>query len=172
MDLRGCGESDKPELPSAYSIESHLEDIEAVITASDTSRPIVWGWSLGATLALHMAARGKVQATIAAGTYFGPIFTTAFVQAGISKASGDVDRARLQGMGTWPEVQPAQVKGCLLVYTGTNDGNVAKQLELQRKTIEAAGGELAVLEDCNHLELVSETEKVAEIVEPFLNRMY
>ena len=172
MDLRGCGESDKPELPSAYSIESHLEDIEAVIAAIDRGRPLVWGWSLGATLALHLAARGKVQATIAAGTYFGPIFTTAFVQAGISKASGDVDRARLRGMGTWPEVQPAQVKGCLLVYTGTNDGNVVKQLELQRETIEAAGGELEVLEDCNHLELISETEKVAEIVEPFLNRTY
>jgi pimeloyl-ACP methyl ester carboxylesterase len=172
LDLRGCGDSDKPELPSAYSISSHLEDIEAVLTACDVTQPLVWGWSLGATLALHMAAGGNVQSTVAAGTYFGPIFTPAYVQAGISKATGDADRARLQGMGTWPEVQPAQVQGRLLVYTGTNDGNVVKQLELQRDTIEAAGGELRVLGDCNHLGLISETEKVAGIVEPFLHRMF
>jgi hypothetical protein len=103
---------------------------------------------------------------------FWPNFTSAYVQAGISKATGDVDRARLRGMETWPEVQPAHVQGRLLVYTGTNDGNVVKQLELQRGTIEAAGGELRVLGDCNHLELISETGKVARIVEPFLRRMF
>jgi pimeloyl-ACP methyl ester carboxylesterase len=172
MDFRGCGESDKPELPSSYSMESHLKDIEAVLAACDVRRPSVWGWSLGATLALHVAARGIVQATVAAGTYFGPIFTPAFVQAGIAKARGKVDRARLRGMGTWPELQPAQIQGRLLVYTGTNDGNVVKQLELQRETIEAAGGELKVLKECSHLELLSETEKVAEIVEPFLHRTF
>ena len=169
MDLRGCGDSDKPDWPSAYSIESHLEDIEAVIADCDAGRPLVWGWSLGATLALHLAARGKAQATVAAGTYFGPIFTPAYVQAGIANASGEVDRARLQGMGTWPEVQPEQIRGRLLVYTGTNDGNVVKQLELQRGIIEAGGGELKVLEDCNHLDLISEIERIAEVVEPFLH---
>ena len=140
--------------------------------ACDVSRALVWGWSLGATLALHMAARGKAQATVAAGTYFGTIFTPAYVQAGIATATGEVDRSRLRGMAAWPEVQPAQVQGRLLVYTGTNDGNVVRQLDLQRASIEAAGGELEVLENCNHLELISETEKVAKVVEPFLHMKY
>ena len=168
LDFRGCGESDKPELPSAYSIDSHLADIEAVITACDVRSPVVWGWSLGGTLAIYLSSRGKAVATVAAGTYFGPIFTPAYVQAGISRASGEVDRARMRGMGTWPEVQPVQVKGRLLIYTGTRDGNVVKQLELQRKAIETAGGELKVLEGRNHLELISDTEGVATIVEPFI----
>jgi pimeloyl-ACP methyl ester carboxylesterase len=171
LDFRGCGESDKPQLPSAYSIDSHLADIEAVIAASGGGKPVVWGWSLGATVALHLASRGKVAATIAAGTFFGPIFTPAFIKAGTAEASGEIDRSRLLGMGTWLEVQPDQIEVRLLIYTGTNDGNVVKQLELQRKNIEAAGGELEVLQDCNHLELITETEKVAAIVEPFIRRV-
>ena len=31
-DLRGCGESDKPEVPSGYSIDLHLADIKAVLS--------------------------------------------------------------------------------------------------------------------------------------------
>jgi hypothetical protein len=170
MDFRGCGESDKPELPSAYSIESHLADIESVLVACDSHRPIVWGWSLGATVALHLASTGNVVSTVAAGTYFGPIFTPSYVQARIAEATGEVDRARMRGMETWPEVHPVQMKGRLLIYTGTNDGNVETQLELQRNDIEVNGGELKVLEDCNHLELITATEKVATVVMPFICR--
>jgi pimeloyl-ACP methyl ester carboxylesterase len=169
MDFRGCGESEKPEVPSAYSIDAHLEDIEEVVVACDVRSPIVWGWSLGATVALHLASRGKVTATVGAGTYFGSIFTRPYVQSRIAEASTEVERARLLGMRTWPEVQPEQIKGRLLIYTGTNDGNVVKQLELQRNAIEAAGGDLKVLSDCNHLELVLATEKVAAVVLPFIH---
>jgi hypothetical protein len=56
------------------------------------------------------------------------------------------------------------------MYTGTNDGNVVKQLKLQREAIETAGGELEILGECNHLELISETQKVWPIVGPFLRR--
>jgi len=170
LDFRGCGESDKPEGASGYSIDLHLSDVKAVIAACDANDPIVWGWSLGATVALHFASRGQAQATVAAGTYFGPIFTSACVQARIAEATREVDRARLLGMGTWPEMEPYQIRGRLLVYTGTNDGNVVKQLKLQREAIETAGGELEILGECNHLELISETQKVWPIVEPFLRR--
>lgn len=169
MDFYGCGESDRPDFPSAYSIESHLDSIESVISACGGGCPMVWGWSLGATIALHLASRGTVSATISAGTYFGTIFTSTRVDAGVANATDEVGRARLRGMGTWPEVQPEQIKGRLLLYTGTNDGNVVKQLESQRNRIEQAGGTLKVLADCNHLELVTSTEKVADIVWPFIH---
>jgi pimeloyl-ACP methyl ester carboxylesterase len=170
IDLRGCGQSDKPESPSDYLIEAHLADIESVVRVCGQGNPIVWGWSLGATVALHLASRGKASATIAAGTYFGPIFTQAFVDSRTAASHSELDRARLRGMGTWPALQPNEVKGRLLVYTGTNDGNVVKQLGLQREAIEAAGGHLKVLSDCNHLQLVSEADKVASVVLPFINQ--
>jgi pimeloyl-ACP methyl ester carboxylesterase len=134
----------------------------------NASKPILWGWSLGATIALHLSAQGRAVATVAAGTYFGRIFTPAHVQAGIAKASGEVDRARMTRMGTWPEMWPNQVRNRLLMYTGTDDGNVVKQLELQRAQIEKSGATIRVLQDCNHLGLVSDTAKVSAIVEPFL----
>jgi pimeloyl-ACP methyl ester carboxylesterase len=172
MDFRGCGESEKPEQSSAYSLSAHLADLDAVISACNASSPVIWGWSIGATVALHNATRAEVAATVAAGTYFGPIFTHSYIESRLSEGPGVIDRARLLGMGTWPGVQPDQIRGRFLVYTGTDDGNVVKQLELQRNSIEAAGGILKVLSETNHPELVTATGKVMAIVLPFVNDLY
>ncbi len=39
MDFRGCGESGKPDSPSAYSLESHFADIDAVLAACGVCGP-------------------------------------------------------------------------------------------------------------------------------------
>ena len=48
FDLRGHGDSDKPDAPSAYSdADRWADDVAAVIAATKLRRPILVGWSLG-----------------------------------------------------------------------------------------------------------------------------
>ena len=106
--------------------------------------------------------------TIAAGTYFGRIFTSAYVEARLSEASDALQRARWSGLESWPAVEPNEVHGPLLVYTGTRDGNVVRKLQHQRASIEATGGKLHVLEGLNHIELLTPNGPVSDVVMPFI----
>lgn len=53
-DLRGRGDSDKPE--SGYSLSIHAQDLADIIDALELDRPVVLGHSLGAMIALYFAA--------------------------------------------------------------------------------------------------------------------
>jgi pimeloyl-ACP methyl ester carboxylesterase len=53
-DLRGRGESDKPDGP--YGIETHVRDTIAVLDAFGLERVAVAGWSLGSLIGMHLAA--------------------------------------------------------------------------------------------------------------------
>jgi pimeloyl-ACP methyl ester carboxylesterase len=53
-DLRGRGESDKPEGP--YGVEVHARDMELLLNALDIDRVVYIGQSLGATIGLQFAA--------------------------------------------------------------------------------------------------------------------
>ena len=55
VDLRGRGRSDKP--AAGYSIDVHVSDLCALMNDMKLSRPIVMGHSLGAYIALVLAAR-------------------------------------------------------------------------------------------------------------------
>jgi pimeloyl-ACP methyl ester carboxylesterase len=171
LDLRGCGESDKPSVADAYSVEAHIADVDAVLLELRIERPIVWGWSFGATVALHLAKSAMVSRTVAAGTYFGSIFTSAYVEARLTEATAAVQRARWSGLESWSAVEPNEVRGPLLVYSGTRDGNVVRELDRQRASIEAVGGHLTVLEGLNHIELLTATAPVAAVVGPFIRAL-
>jgi pimeloyl-ACP methyl ester carboxylesterase len=54
MDLRGRGESDKPS--SGYTMADHVADAAGMLTALGVARASVIGWSLGAKIALALAA--------------------------------------------------------------------------------------------------------------------
>src|SRR5689334_10289816 len=53
-DLRGRGASDKPE--TGYSVPIHAADLARLIDALELERPVVVGHSLGAMIALYLAA--------------------------------------------------------------------------------------------------------------------
>ena len=86
----------------------------------------------------------------------------------LSEASDALQRARWSGLESWPAVEPNEVHGPLLVYTGTRDGNVARKLQHQRASIEATGGKLHVLEGLNHIELLTANGPVSDVVMPFI----
>jgi pimeloyl-ACP methyl ester carboxylesterase len=66
VDLRGHGESDRPEPgPGVYSIEEFASDVLAVAADAGFDRPIVIGHSLGGVVTLACASRpGAVRAAV------------------------------------------------------------------------------------------------------------
>ena len=169
MDMRGCGDSDAPVAPNAYQVEQHLADVDAVADACHVGQFRLWGWSFGGTLGLHLAVRSpRIRRAVIAGTYFGRLFTDAYVQRRLADAVVPVVRARWQGVQSWSGVEPEDIQCPTLVYTGAADGNVVVQLQQQRAAIEAAGVCLHVLNNLNHGGLVSALDVVALLILPFL----
>jgi pimeloyl-ACP methyl ester carboxylesterase len=169
MDMRGCGDSDAPLDPNAYQVEQHLADVSAVADACHVDRFRLWGWSFGGTLGLHLAAHSpRLQRAVIAGTYFGRLFTDAYVQRRLTEAVRPVVRARWQGVQSWPGIEPKDVQCPMLVYTGAADGNVVGHLQQQRASMEAAGVGLHILDNLSHGGLVSAVDVVAPLILPFL----
>ncbi|KAF8589026.1 alpha/beta-hydrolase [Ramaria rubella] len=50
-DLRGHGRSGKPDVPEAYSQDRNAEDFMAVVNGFNLRKPILAGWSMGASAA-------------------------------------------------------------------------------------------------------------------------
>jgi pimeloyl-ACP methyl ester carboxylesterase len=59
-DMRARGRSKRS--AAAASFETHVRDIDAVLAARGVDRPIVVGWSYGATVAPHWASRNPDRA--------------------------------------------------------------------------------------------------------------
>jgi pimeloyl-ACP methyl ester carboxylesterase len=167
IDLRGCGESGQPTESKDYAIVRHLADVDAVLQALDVEYCSVWGWSFGGTLALQLAKRGQtVKSALIAGTYFGKVFTDRYVRERQAGTADELARTRWEGLRSWPSVAPKEMSCPTAVYSGTQDGNVAVQLEAQRQEIESAGIELQIFPDLKHGELLSK----ADVVEEFVTR--
>jgi pimeloyl-ACP methyl ester carboxylesterase len=60
-DLRGRGQSDKPDGP--YGVPVHVRDMVAVLDALGLESVAVAGWSLGAVIGLHLAAQHPHRVT-------------------------------------------------------------------------------------------------------------
>lgn len=58
-DLRGYGRSDKPE--TEYTFELFADDLDYLIRSLDLEKPILVGWSMGASIALEYAATHPEQ---------------------------------------------------------------------------------------------------------------
>lgn len=79
MDLRGSGESDKPESASAYAVSRVVEDIHAVADAAGTKRFSLWGFSYGANIGRYAATTSsRMVSMVYIGIPFGDAATGAF----------------------------------------------------------------------------------------------
>jgi pimeloyl-ACP methyl ester carboxylesterase len=73
MDVRGQGESGRPDTPDAYALDKMLEDIAAVADAAGAPKFHLWGFGHGASIARHMAARSdRVVSAVLVGADMGP----------------------------------------------------------------------------------------------------
>lgn len=198
IDLRGCGESDAPADPAAYGVEAHLADVAAVADAVGAERFLLWGWSFGATIGLHLAARSpRLIGAAIAGTVFGRVYPEEQSRAVIAEVEalaeaqtqGRLDAcppwqrafaartnipvwlARQRGFATWPGVEPAQARAPLLVYTGSKDEPMVSRLEGQRAAMERANIPLHVFEGLDHRALVTAVDVVLPPVLAFLEKL-
>lgn len=71
-DMRGFFASDAPRDPEAYSVDHHLQDMEAVVSAFGANSFVLGGWSMGVQLSLESVHRNpeRVRALLlVAGPY-------------------------------------------------------------------------------------------------------
>ncbi|HEX5504125.1 MAG TPA: alpha/beta hydrolase [Thermomicrobiales bacterium] len=178
-DVRGFGESDTPATPDAYAVEILLADVARVAAACRLERFAVWGYSFGAILGLHLAARSPlVTRAVIAGTHFGRAMTAEVVARSVAQAE-EVARAKdagrldalpltpaqravaaridipahiacLRAMAAWPPIAPRELHCPAFVYAGAADAEIAGALEAQRAEIAAAGIALHVFADLTH----------------------
>jgi pimeloyl-ACP methyl ester carboxylesterase len=123
IDIRGNGESDKPEDPTFYAYDRHLHDVLAVADACVVDQFGLWGFSYGGYIGRYLAAHGdRVQAFVMIGIAFG------------LGASGDF-RARVEQLRDyWAPIVRAHHEGTLDLAPLSE----ADQAEYQRNT--AHGG--------------------------------
>ena len=58
IDLRGNGDSDKPETPESYTIGALTSDVVGVADACGISSFMLWGFSFGANVGRYLTAHG------------------------------------------------------------------------------------------------------------------
>lgn len=103
MDLRGQGESDRPDTAEAYALDKMIEDIMAVADAAGAEKFHVWGFGHGASIVRHMAARSedRVISAVLVGADMGPTL------------SGPVKDAIVAMKARWEPVMAQQKAGTL-----------------------------------------------------------
>lgn len=73
MDLRGTGESGRPDTADAYALDRVLEDVLAVADAAGAQRFHLWGFGHGASIGRYLAARSdRVISAVLVGADMGP----------------------------------------------------------------------------------------------------
>jgi len=109
LDLRGCGESDKPE--GGYTIPELADDLARFCAAAGIEKPVIVGHSLGGMIAVEVAARHPAAASALALIDPGPIDplpeTVEFFRGFAEELSGpngeQVRRLFVQDMGARDE---------------------------------------------------------------------
>jgi pimeloyl-ACP methyl ester carboxylesterase len=102
VDLRGSGESDKPDTAEAYALDAVLADLEAVADAAGARRFHLWGFGHGASIGRYLAARSdRVISAVLVAADMGPTVT------------GPVKDAILGMRAKWQPLLEAQKAGTL-----------------------------------------------------------
>lgn len=97
IDSRGHGESDKPHDAAAYTMPQQVDDVVAVLDDMGIDRFHFWGYSIGAQISFHVAARlpERVQSFVAYGGHPYPPSPDDLA------STGEVNATLQQGMQAW-----------------------------------------------------------------------
>lgn len=146
VDIRGNGDSDKPQPASAFAIDKLLADFIAVADAAGAKRFHLWGFSYGANVGRYLAARTTRVASMAyIGIGFGPAADATFRKAILERQIG-----WLTAILDYPPVEPADMKCPTLWIVGTaNAGAMASVKEYQSR-LAGTPVQLELLEGLNH----------------------
>jgi pimeloyl-ACP methyl ester carboxylesterase len=152
-DLRGHGGSDKPRDPRSYPLRYLVDDAVAVLDAADVAIAHVIGYSLGARIAVEIAAiePGRVDRLVLGGFGIGS-GDAAHVDRLLQHLPAGTDRAAVtacaQGVSAAPEPVMTGVSSPVLLVSGDAD-EFAGDIETMAARFEHASSER--LPGRNHL---------------------
>ncbi len=201
IDLRGHGQSDLPTTPECYTVDKIVDDILAVADAEGQSQFALLGFSLGATIALQMAANSnRVGCVIIVGGRFGQLFTKTQNEEQIEwvetiikvSEAGQVDELGLkpewrdlilqanlytqlawtQALFAWQPVKPQDIRCPALVVAGSDNEEAIEDLKVYGKDMEAVGIQYAIIEGLDHFQEFSEMRSVLPIYLKFLQKSF
>ncbi|MEW6209283.1 MAG: alpha/beta fold hydrolase [Acidobacteriota bacterium] len=200
IDLRGHGESDRPATEDAYAHHRFIDDLQTVADACGVKKYFLWGYSLGGTVALQIAAGSKqAEGAIFAGVWFGKLFTEEMTAALLARAEA-VEKARAEGkfeemqMSTperdffnkadspvmkayyralvkYPAVEPRDLLCPAFVFAGTANAMAAGKLKERENEIRAAGARVQLFEGLTHAQEFSEVDRVLPSCLAFLRSL-
>lgn len=197
IDLRGHGESDISKEPDGYQIGKIIGDVHAVAEICKVEKFLVWGFSLGATIALQLAARSdRVSRAVIAGSFFGKsireyasrniasleavikaraegrigeLFLTSEERSFVESIDLELALAVYKAITDWPVIRPQDLRCPAFVYVGSADEPIIGVLREQRVEIEKAGIRFKIFDGLNHFEEITATDAVLPDVLEFLN---
>jgi dipeptidyl aminopeptidase/acylaminoacyl peptidase len=158
IDIRGNGESDKPQPVAGYAWERINEDILAVADAVKAPRFALWGFSYGANVGRYLASRSdRVTAMVYIGINFGAAVNETFM--GFIKKMPNPP-AWITAMIDYPAVEPADMKCPTLWVVGTNNENAFTSAEAYKSRLAGTKVTLAVFEGLNHPQEFEQIDRV------------
>ncbi len=196
IDIRGHGESSKPKDERFYSRDVLISDIEAIVRAVGLNNFFILGFSLGASIALHMSAKRRLKGVIAIGSVFGQELVdyskqnipsiqetlTAMKENRLNELSLspedkffientdlEVVLAIFKAMATWPIIEPRMVLSPTMLLAGAADEPTYSILKRQSSDIQNSGIKLSFIDGLNHFQSITEKDNVLPQVEEFLS---
>lgn len=190
LDVRGHGRSAKPHSPEAYAVPKLAGDMIALMTALALPEADVFGYSMGATIALGAAvlAPSRVRSLVDGAAPADPLQVTALGRA--LQGRGEFDPVRLEayrayalqdrsndlpalsacleaGLGAPPCEELAIFGGEALIAVGTRD----RRFEVNQRLSECLpGGRFLALEEADHMGAFSD-ERFQSAVVGFLDEV-
>ncbi len=196
IDIRGHGESSKPKDERFYSVDVLINDIEAIARALGLNNFTVLGFSLGASIALHMSTKRRLKGVIAISSFFGQELidygkqnipgtqeTLKAIKENrlndlslspeekyfIDNADLEIVLAILKAMATWPLIEPSMVQSPTMLLAGTADESTYSILKRQSSEIQRSGIKLSFIDGLNHFQAITERDKVLPGIREFLS---
>ena len=152
VDIRGNGDSDKPEPPSAYAIDKLIADLLAVADAAGVSRFHLWGFSYGANIGRYLASRSdRLLSMVYIGIPFGPAAEGKFREMIQQRKIG-----WLTAMLDYPPVEPSDMKCPTLWLVGTANENTMPNVKANQGKLAGTRVSLTLLDGLNHPQELSQ----------------
>ncbi|MFQ5937477.1 MAG: alpha/beta fold hydrolase, partial [Acidiferrobacterales bacterium] len=196
VDIRGHGESQRPMSSGAYAIENLIDDVHSVANACGAGKFSLWGFSLGGSIAMQLAAHSsRLQGAVIAASFLGEAVreyaarNVPELKAAVeAQQNGRLDELPLgpaersfveqvdlrlalavyEAMMSWPTVAPGDVRCPTYIYVGSADRLVLEALQRQRAEMEGAGLHFDVLDALGHFQALNEVDHVLPNVSAFL----
>lgn len=196
LDLRGHGQSDKPEQEQQYSSEAWAADVQVIADDLGARKFSIWGFSLGGTIGLQIAAQSdRLERAVIAGSQLGQVFTEEMIRRSVTRlgelaelqregkideatltpaekaivSRGDIkaQQAWLSAAPHWAAIRADQLRCPTFLYAGERDP-AASRLRSDADEMNKASVFWRVLPQLDHREAITRKEAVLPIVTAFL----